>query len=111
MMSATLRNYIILSYFGGLTSSRNGKERPQRSIEWLQENGVCVDQLIVMESEIDDTGQGAFARQGFAKGQVVSHAPLLHLKRDDMNIYKPITEMKGGSQQNDWTLIISWRKS
>jgi hypothetical protein len=38
----------------------------------------------------------AFARYCFVKGQVFSHAPLLQLKRDDMNIYKIITEMKPG---------------
>jgi SET domain len=76
-----------------------GEERPRRDIKWLQENGVCVDQLIVKESKIEDAGMGAFARYGFAKGQVVSHAPLLHLKRDDMNIYNVISEMKPGRKK------------
>ncbi|KAL3919282.1 MAG: hypothetical protein SGILL_003832, partial [Bacillariaceae sp.] len=61
--------------------------RPTRSPEWLAENGVCVDQLTMKESNIPNAGHGAFSKHGFAKGQVVSHAPLLALRRDELVIY------------------------
>jgi hypothetical protein len=63
------------------------RNRPMRTPEWLAENGVCVDQLTVKESKIPKAGHGAFAKHSLAKGQVVSHAPLLALKRDDLVIY------------------------
>ncbi|KAG7340641.1 SET methyltransferase domain containing protein [Nitzschia inconspicua] len=76
-----------------------GTDPPKRDLKWLQEHGVCVDQLFAAESGIEEAGKGAFAKYGFSKGEVVSHAPLLHLKRDDMNIYKVIEEIKPDQEE------------
>jgi len=48
-----------------------------RSLEWLEENGICVDHLYVKESTIRQAGRGAFARRFIPKGSVIISAPLL----------------------------------
>ncbi|KAL3925864.1 MAG: hypothetical protein SGILL_000113 [Bacillariaceae sp.] len=75
------------------------KKRPGHSVEWLRKNGVCVDELTFDESEIEGAGHGAYSKHGFRKGQVVSHAPLLALKRDDLVINELVFKRKPGTDE------------
>jgi len=81
--------------------------RPGRSVDWLAENGVCVDNLSVDESTISEAGYGAFARHRIAAGQVVSHAPLLHLKRDDLVIYG-INQEKAAKTEEGTSFLLNF---
>ena len=63
------------------------EERPGRNIDWITTHGVCVDNLSVDHSTIPDAGYGAYAKTSIAAGQVVSYAPVLNLKRDDLVFY------------------------
>lgn len=60
-------------------------------MEFLREEGVCVDTLIVQKSDIE--GRGAFSKRAVAKGGVVTVSPVVHLDRSQTEIvaqqYKP----------------------
>jgi hypothetical protein len=50
-----------------------------RSIEWLQENGRCIDNIEGRYSTIRQAGRGAFATRSLAADQVITTSPLHHL--------------------------------
>jgi hypothetical protein len=50
-----------------------------RSIEWLQENGRCIDNIEGRYSTIRQAARGAFATRSLSKDQVITTSPLHHL--------------------------------
>jgi SET domain len=58
-----------------------------RSIEWLEENGRCLDNLRPDISTIQQAGRGAFATRQLRKGQIVAPMPLVHVQRHHMEVY------------------------
>lgn len=59
-----------------------------RSLDWLAENGACMDHIETGVSTVPDAGRGAFARRFIGKGEVVSATPLIHLPdRDIFTMY------------------------
>ena len=54
-------------------------ERSRRSVRELQEQGSCIDHLIVKPSTIPEAGRGAFAKRNLKKGSLVAPLPLIHL--------------------------------
>ena len=58
-----------------------------RSLKWLNEHGRCMDNLMPKLSTIQQAGKGAFATRRIRKGDVVSPAPLVHLRREDMEVF------------------------
>lgn len=73
------------------TAKNDNKDKNRnatQSIEWLQQNGVCVDNLKPGPSTTEDELTGAFATRPLTAGQLVAPTPLLLLKRDDLNIYR-----------------------
>ena len=60
----------------------------QRPIEWLEEHGMCLDNLVAGPSTVPDAGRGAFAARRLPAGSVLAPAPLLVLTRDDLNIFE-----------------------
>jgi hypothetical protein len=50
-----------------------------RSIEWLEENGKCIDNIYPGQSTINGAGHGAFAKRDLLKGTIISGSPLLHV--------------------------------
>lgn len=57
-------------------------------IEWLQKNGLCVDNIQAGPSTLPDTGRGAFAKKFIPKGSLIAPAPLVVLKREDLVIFQ-----------------------
>lgn len=55
-----------------------------RSQEWLDENGMCLDNIQVKDA--GEKGKGAFASRFLPAGTLVAPAPVIHLSRDDMRI-------------------------
>jgi SET domain len=45
-------------------------------VDWIRENGWCIDNIEVMPASDPSMGRGAFARYPLAQGQVVTPAPL-----------------------------------
>jgi hypothetical protein len=50
-----------------------------RSIEWLAENGKCVDHISPGQSTIEGAGHGAFTKRDLPKGTIITGSPLHHL--------------------------------
>jgi hypothetical protein len=58
----------------GSTSSNSAK-----SIDWLRQNGICLDNIKVGQSSNPEAGRGAFATRSIAKGQIVAPAPVVQI--------------------------------
>lgn len=58
-----------------------------RSIDWLKENGVCIDNIAPFKSRIIQAGQGAFATRKIKKGEIVTPVPVVQIRREDLEIY------------------------
>ncbi len=64
------------------------KSRLQRSVEWLNENGVCADTMDSRESTIRQAGHGAFASRRLRKGSIILPVPLIHIPdREVLDMY------------------------
>jgi hypothetical protein len=51
----------------------------QRSMDWIKENGQCIDNLVPQLSTLPHAGNGAFAQRLIRKGELVAPAPLLQI--------------------------------
>ena len=60
------------------------RSQSQRSSEWLSENGICGDNLVVRQSTIRQAGRGAFASRFLPRGTMVAHLPLIHIPERDI---------------------------
>mmetsp|Transcript_14027 Transcript_14027/g.20053 ORF Transcript_14027/g.20053 Transcript_14027/m.20053 type:complete len:1073 (-) Transcript_14027:239-3457(-) len=58
-----------------------------RDKSWLESNGLCIDNIRPGKSSIKQAGKGAFATREILKGNVISPAPLVHVKRSDLHMY------------------------
>jgi SET domain len=58
-----------------------------RSIQWLEENGRCLDNIKPDISTIRQAGRGAFATRRIKKGDVIIPMPVVHVRRHHMEIY------------------------
>lgn len=67
----------------------------ERSVEWIQENGMCLENMIVAKSNIPQAGNGGIAQFAIARGDMVVPAPLLHLDRSAMPIYDQEGNLNG----------------
>ena len=69
----------------------------QHSVEWIKENGMCLDILRPKKSTIQGAGRGAFAQRHTPKGSLVSPIPLLTiLDRTKLNLYKQLEDEEAG---------------
>eukprot|EP00542_Grammatophora_oceanica_P021965 CAMPEP_0194031274 /NCGR_PEP_ID=MMETSP0009_2-20130614/4487_1 /TAXON_ID=210454 /ORGANISM="Grammatophora oceanica, Strain CCMP 410" /LENGTH=646 /DNA_ID=CAMNT_0038671395 /DNA_START=148 /DNA_END=2088 /DNA_ORIENTATION=- len=59
--------------------SEHVRHKGRRSVSWLKENGICMDNLRQGPSTIAQAGRGAFATRSLSKGQVIAPAPLVHV--------------------------------
>ena len=51
-----------------------------RTVEWIRENGMCVDTIAPRPSRIlEHAGQGAIAKRFVPKGEIIVPAPMLHI--------------------------------
>mmetsp|Transcript_16707 Transcript_16707/g.23565 ORF Transcript_16707/g.23565 Transcript_16707/m.23565 type:complete len:1238 (-) Transcript_16707:47-3760(-) len=57
-----------------------------RSMDWLYENGLCLDHIKAGPSTIPRAGTGAFASRNLPKGIMVSPAPLVHIHKGHLDI-------------------------
>ena len=68
-------------------------ENSIRSIEYLEEHGKCVDNIVPKQSTIPHAGRGAFATRFIPKGGLVAPVPLVHIAdKSKANMY---AEKKG----------------
>ena len=55
-----------------------------RTVEWIRENGMCVEHMIPGKSTLPQAGQGGFAQHFIPKGGLVVPAPLLQISDRDV---------------------------
>jgi hypothetical protein len=66
-----------------------------RSLEWLEEHGVCADHLRIQESTLPQAGHGAFANRFLSKDSVILPVPVIHIPdRSILNMYQIIYRKK-----------------
>lgn len=72
-----------------------------RDLDWLQQHGVCADNIQPGMSTISGAGRGAFATRSLAKGSVVAPAPLLHItNKTRMIMYEVGEAIQGAIHRN-----------
>jgi len=62
----------------------------RKDLQWLEENGRCMDLLEPGPSTIPHAGLGAFAKRNLSKGSLVAPAPLIHIPDGEtmMDMYR-----------------------
>jgi len=59
-----------------------------RSSEWLDKNGICLDNIRSGQSEIDQAGRGAIATRKIEKGSIIAPLPLIHMDRRKLRMFE-----------------------
>jgi hypothetical protein len=68
-------------------------KRKGRSIEWLEDNGVCLDSVSVATSTLPGVGRGAFTKNFVRPGQVIASSPVVPIDRSQLEIVEQTTEL------------------
>ncbi|KAL7453808.1 hypothetical protein ACHAWC_007234 [Mediolabrus comicus] len=61
-----------------------------QSIEWIESNGVCIDNIMVGTSTIPQAGQGAYATRTIGKGHVITTTPLITMEREQLQLWEEV---------------------
>jgi len=64
----------------------------QRSLDWIQSEGTCLDNLVPQVSTLPDAGRGAFAQRFIPKGNIIVPAPLLQIIDKDSMLIPSVEE-------------------
>lgn len=54
-----------------------------RTTDWIVENGMCMENLLPVQSEVKDAGEGAVAQFALHKGEIIAPVMLLHIMNHD----------------------------
>jgi len=76
-----------VDYIAEIGTAYTHYDRSKRSIEWLDANGACMDNIEGRTSTIKQAGRGAFARRFIPKGGIVAPAPSIHMPRHILDMY------------------------
>ena len=82
-----------------------------RTIEWLNENGRCMDNIRPGNSTIPSAGRGAFATRFIPKGGMVAPGPVLHIANHTaLNMYDidPLTKGRDLTKETGKQLILNY---
>lgn len=66
-------------------NNNNTKDRPQHSLEYLQQHGICLDTLLIRPSTIPHIGRGAFSKFAVKTGQPLAITPVVHFDRSQLH--------------------------
>jgi hypothetical protein len=85
---------LLLSCSGALQhQATNEVKRIGKPIDWLSQNGICLDTLSVAPSTLPGVGRGAFNKRAVGKGEVVASTPVVHFDRSELEIVEQSTEL------------------
>ena len=59
-----------------------------RSVEWIEENGICLDQIVAGASTIPQAGRGAFATRAIEKGANIVTTPVITMTLKQLKLRK-----------------------
>jgi hypothetical protein len=78
-------------------SAKQDYNKSIKELSWLEENGQCMDNIKVGQSENPNAGRGAFANRFIPEGGLVAPAPLIHLPDSKvMKMYQAVTSSEEG---------------
>ena len=79
-----------------------GEEQGHRSVEWLRQNGMCLDNLRPGISRLRHAGRGAFASRNLPNGTIVAPVPVVAIPngRQALDMIR-----KRDSASNDGTIV------
>jgi hypothetical protein len=83
-----------------LGTAYNHYDRSHRSLDWLDENGLCMDNIEIRPSTIPQAGRGAFARRFLREGTEVGPAPVIHVPRHLLSMH-PFVYRRGHLKIDD----------
>lgn len=63
-----------------------------RSLEWLEENGMCLDNIRPGPSTVSGAGKGAFATRFIGKSSIIAPVPVVQILRRHLEIYERMDE-------------------
>lgn len=79
-------------------------QQSQRSLEWLEQHGICGDYITPHPSTLPQAGRGAFATRTIPANTTVAHLPLIHVTdRNMFNMYNLSKANDNTSSTNDIT--------
>lgn len=68
----------------------------RRDVQWIKDNGICLDNIKAGESVIPYAGRGAKARRPIIAGELIVPLPLLHVQNQrEFNMYRVHTDQQG----------------
>ncbi len=76
----------------------------RRSVDWIRENGLCLDNLVPGVSTNPRAGNGAFAQRFIPKGDVVVPVPLLQISNRDVLRIPAFNKDNNGK----WQLLLNY---
>ena len=80
-----------------------GSTRFKRSVAWIQKQGICLDNLKVGQSTIQEAGRGAFAARKLQKDEIIAPMPVVQITdRRSLDVIK-IRENENGEEVIDRT--------
>lgn len=69
-------------------TARHSLPKSTQDINWLKENGLCMDNIVPNISSIPQAGRGLFATRKLLNGDFVAPLPLIQIKnKQDLNMY------------------------
>ena len=78
-----------------------------RSQEWLQQYGLCIDNLRVGASTIPNAGRGAFATRKIPAGGMVVPVPVTHIPDKAVFDMHPLTENEKGEYERESAEVVA----
>ena len=69
-----------------------------QSVEWIENNGACIDNIVVGTSTIPQAGRGAFATRSIKEGGVITTTPLITLEREQLQLWEEVNAVDVGVQ-------------
>ena len=84
---------------------------PKRDVNWLNQNGYCIDNIQVSKSKIKGAGRGAFATKFIPRGSIVSPLPLVVIPNNEalqVHVAKKKKTSKNKMTINNQQLILNY---
>jgi len=58
-----------------------------RSQEWLETNGICLDNIRAGQSSVRQAGRGAIATRDLQRGDIIAPLPVMHMNREKVRTF------------------------
>jgi len=85
-------------------------EQSIHTIDWLSENGKCLDYIDYNNSTIPHAGRGAFSKRSFKEGEYIHISPLVHIPdRDVLTMYADMLDPSTYEDVRDTSKVTGYQ--